>query len=302
MRTAVAKSKKWLGLSAVTLALLVGCKDSEFARRSIEVPMAQFYGDTGTPHTAAVRWQMVDYALMERVCANTSLRELSIVTAKRDGTPILPQIAKLPELTTLSIIEAPLRDDELSALSRSASLTSLELSRTGISGEGLWHLAKLPLKRLVIRDKQISAEGLKAIASMTELEELELSLPDAQWAELPELASRKSLRSVTLAGGSYSFRKHGGLKWLVGATNLESLNLSGGNLNDRGLKTISTFRGLQELTIGPCLISEEGVKYLAELQQLRFVDVPNVDALRIGAVMRLAESVEEAPVARPLRG
>ncbi len=301
MRTVFGESKKWLALSALAVALLVGCKDSEFARRSVEVPVAQFYGDAGAPYSAAVRWQLVDTALMNRVCANPSLRELSIVTAKRDGTPILPQIAKLPELESLSIIEASLRDDELSALSQATSLTALELSRTGISGEGLWHLAKLPIKRLVIRDKQLSAEGLKAIASMPELEELELNLPDVHWAELPELASKKSLRSVAFVGGSYSFRKHGGLKCLEGATNLKTLNLSGGNLNDRAVQTICSFQDLRELTIGPSLISEEGVKCFAKLQHLKFVDMPNLNSVQIGAVIRLAESVYDEHSASPLR-
>lgn len=306
----VASFKKSFSLSTVAIgmgviACFVGCKDSEFSRRSVEVPIAQFYGEPGKPHRAAVRWQVLDCALMQQVCDNTSLREVSIVAAKRDGTPILPQVAKLPQLEALTIIEAPIRDDELSALSQAEGLTSLELSRTGILGEGLWHLTKLPIKRLVIRDKHLSAEGLKAIASMTELEELELSLPDVHWADLPELASKNSLRSITLTGGTYSFREHGGLKWLVGASQLERLSLSGGNLNDRSLQAISTLSRLQELKIGPCLISEESAKYLAQLAQLRLVDIPNLDALSRGAAMRLAESAEafeETPEVRPLRG
>ncbi len=302
MKTAVVNFKKWLGLCVAAIVLLAGCRDSQFARNSVEAPVAQFYGDLRAPHTAAVRWQVVDQALMERVCATKSLRELSVVTAKRDGTPILPQIAKLPKLETLTIIEAPIHDDELSALSELSSLTSLELSRTGISGAGLRHLTKLRLKRLVIREKNLTAEGLEAIASMSELEELELSLPDIQWADMPKLASTKSLRLVTLAGGSYSFREHGGLKWLSGAKNLERLNLSGGNLNDRTMQTVSTFERLRWITIGPSLISEDSLKYFTQLQHLSFVEVADLDFSQAAAMARLADRAEEEPLAKPLRG
>ncbi len=284
----------WSVRSAVAFLLLAGCSNSEFARLSDEKPSVQYYGDTDSPQSAAVRWQLVGSDLIADVCANKSLRELSIATVKRDGTAIFSQIAALPQLESLSFIEAPVNDEELIALAKAEKLTSLEFSRTGIAGDGLRHLARLPLKRLVIRERSLSIEGLQAIASMTELEELELSLPEARWAELPTFASKSKLRSVILTGGFFSYRKFGGLKGLVNAPNLESVALSGSNLNNRTFESIGTFNNLKSLSIERCEITEDAVEHLAKLKYLRFVQMPTLESLPRVAVSFLAECAEDS--------
>jgi hypothetical protein len=295
-----AKWKKWLGLSsAVVLALLSGCKDSEFSHRNDKVQIAQFYGPESQPHTATVRWQEIDRALIQSVCAHLSLRELNLCGVTRDGSPIFPQIAKLPILETLSIVEVPLTDDDLGTLSEARRLTSLELSRTGIKGCGLQYLVKLPLKRLVIRDQQLSYEGLQAIARMAELEELELCIPGIHLADMPTLASNNKLKSLTITDGHFSYREYGGLKFLMGATNLTDLHLSGVSLNDRSLKSISTLSNLRNLTIEESVISEEGIEYLTKLEHLQSVDVPTLYSLQ--NTVRLAESIDDEPLPQPLR-
>ena len=52
---------------------------------------------------------------------------------------------------------------------------------------------------------------------MTELEELELAVPNLHLADLPKLASSMKLTTVKISEGYFSFRQYGGLKWLVGA-------------------------------------------------------------------------------------
>lgn len=299
MRIKIWNWKTFLCLSGVlAFASLNGCKDSEFSNRG-KIPAVQFYGPTAQPNIVAVRWQKVDSGLMQSVCAYESLRELSICGATRDGSPIFPQISSLPNLETLHIVEVPLTDCELQSLSTATKLTSLELSRTGITGAGLQSLAKLPLKRLVIRDRELSMEGLQAIASMTELEELELCVPGLYMADMPNLASKDNLRSLIITDGHFSYREFGGLKFLMGANKLTDLQLSGVNLNDRSLKSISTLSNLRNLTIGKSVISDEGIEYLSSLEKLQSVDVPSSNSLR--NVIRLAESTEEKPLARPVR-
>lgn len=295
-------NRKWSAAAVMALALLAGCKDSEFARKVDEVPVAQFYGEAGAPHTAAVRWQMVNGSLIEQVCKASSLKELSIVTSQRDGTPIFPHIAEMPNLESLNVIEVPLSDYELIALAEAKKLTSIELSRTGITGDGLKHLAKLPLKRLTIREQHLTLEGLQAIASMTDLEELELTLSEVQWADMPELACKAKLRSLSLIGGLYSFREHGGLKCLVGAPNLAKVVLSGHNLNDRTVATISTFERLQYLSIENCMVSEESLEYLSRLQQLQWVHIPSLNSMHSNGFLRLADCTESEQLTLPVRG
>jgi len=291
--------KTWSLNSAVFLALLGGCKDSEFSHRNNEAPIAQFYGPESQPNIATVRWQKIDRALIQLVCAHLSLRELNICGATRDGSPIFPQVSKLPNLETLNIVEVPLTDDDLRSLGEAVKLTSLELSRTGISGIGLQYLSKLPLKRLVIRDKNLSLDGLLAIASMMELEELELCIPGIHLADMPSLASNYKLKSIIVTDGHFSYREFGGLKFLVGATNLTNLQLSGFNLNDRSLKSISTLSNLKNLTIGKSVISEEGIEYLSKLENLQSLDVPALQPLKNS--IRLAESSGEELLPRPIR-
>ena len=300
MSTATWNWKNWMGLSsAVLLALLSGCKDSEFSQRHVVVPIVQYHGPKSNPHTASVRWQKIDSALMQSICAHTSLRELSLFTATRDGSPIFPHVAKLQNLETLNVVEVSLSDDELRTLSEAKELTSLELSSTGISGCGLQYLVKLPLKRLVIRDKQLSLQGLQAIACMTELEELELCIPGIHLADMPTLASKGKLTSLTITDGHFSYREFGGLKFLMGATNLIDLHLSGANLNDRSLATIGTLQNLKNLSIKDCVISEEGIEHLSKLEQLQTLDVPISRSLQ--NTIRLAESMDDEPLPQPIR-
>lgn len=299
MSTVNRKWKKWMVLSAAVLALFGGCRDSEFSHRHESVQVAQYYGPQSQPYMATMRWQKANSDLVQSVCAHTSLRELNIFTATRDGSPILPFVAQLQNLEALNIVEVPLNDDELRALGEATRLTSLELSRTGIGGWGLQFLAKLPLKRLVIRDKQLSIEGLQAIASMTELEELELCIPGIHLADIPTLASNKNLKSVRITDGHFSYREFGGLKFLIGANNLRDLHLSGANLNDRTLKSISTLSNLRKLTIEEGVISEEGIEHLAVLAHLQSVDVPSLHWLQDS--LRLAESVDDEQPPQPIR-
>jgi len=303
-------AKRWTRLGGLMLLATVGgCAGSEFSNRlaSLEVAglavagSSQCTGVAERPHTAVVRWQVLNQGLMQSVCDQESLNELRLISSTRDGSSILTHVSQLPYLETLSIIEVPLADRELEVLSEVTHLTSLELSRTGITGEGLRHLAKLPLKQLVIREKHLSIEGLQAIASMTELEELELVVPNLHLADLPILASFEKLTSVTITDGYFSYRKYGGLKWLVGAPNLKQLELSGVNLNDRSLESIGTLASLQNLMIDKCVISEAGVGHLAKLERLRFVDIPALNSLSNEKILRLAERDEEEVVLLPIR-
>ncbi len=300
MRRVNLKWIEWCLSSLAVLALVGGCKDSEFASRTPRPNIAQFYGPESQPSIAAVRWQTLDSGLIASICSQASLQELSICGAARDGSPIFPQLSKLPNLETLNIIEVHLDDEELRGLSEVASLKSLELSRTGISGIGLQYIAKLSLKRLVIREQRLSFEGLQAIASMTELEELELCIPGIHLADMPVLASINKLKSVIIADGHFSFREFGGLKFLMGSNSLTDLELSGVSLNDRSLKSISTLTNLRNLTIGKSVISEEGIGYLANLQHLQSVDFPASNSLQ-NAVRLAKRNVEDELLPKPVR-
>ncbi len=211
-------------------------------------------------------------------------------------------LAELKDLRTLVLIEVPITDEDLHELSNAKNLESLELSQTAIQGAGFKYIANLPIKQLIVRAPSLSLEALEAIASMTELEHLELCVPNVHWANLPELASKDKLRSVMLWGGHFSFRHHGGLDSIRGAANLKELSLSGENINDRTLAAISTLGNLHSLTIQHYVASDAGIEHLASLDKLRIANIPDLDFRLRQSNLQLADRVEEEPLAIPARG
>ncbi len=301
-RPAAWKLPNWIGVGCLAIAALVGCEGSEYSRRYEAESPVQYFGDALRPEKAVVRQQAIDDGHIQSICAHKSLAELRLISTSFDASVVLPSIATLPNLRTLSLIEVPVSDTDLKALSQATNLETLELSQTDIRGDGLKHIAHLPLKSLTLRAQSLSQEALEAVASMKNLEHLEICVTNIHWANLPELASKDNLRSVMLWGGYFSFRHHGGLDSIRGAVNLNELIMSGENINDRTLAAISTLGNLQSLTIEHYVASDSGIELLAGLDKLRIANVPDLDFRSRNSSLQLADRAEEEPRAVPVRG
>ncbi len=215
----------------------------------------------------------------------TSLAQLQILHLDLEGCPSLPgeitgeiikHLTALP-LHTLSFngCLGRVTDEDLKPLSSLAKLQVLHLeSCYGLSGEGLKFITALPLKELNLTRCGLSGSNLTHLASLTLLETLDLShsigLTDD---DLQPLASLAQLRDLRLTNGSNFTDK--AIEKLTCCTRLHSLNLDGCyRLTDAGLKSLTFLTELRTLDLSGALwpysqLTDTGLKQLASLTQLR---------------------------------
>lgn len=135
-----------------------------------------------------------------------------------------------------------LGDLGLRSLRHSDGIRRLELRETQITGEGLESLGELAhLEALVLLDRDIGEPGFTHLSGLAKLKLLELSGP----VEDPSLA---------------------GLGLLIG---LETLRLSHPELDDRAAPQLERLTGLRWLDLGGTRISDVGLPAMAALTQLR---------------------------------
>lgn len=277
-----------LGLACL---LASGCGDSRYAQDVA----AKRFDLAPQNHAATIHDQLLDQELMASLLAHGDLKEVRILMSDRTSVPVLAEVSKLEGLSHLALLEVELTDEELAVLAAAKQLTSLELIRTGITGEGLKHLHGLPIKKLSLREPRLTPAGLQLLLGFPELEELELYTPNTRTEDIPSLAGLSRLTRLTIFDARFSYREHGGLKCLDGAHSLRYLELSGSNLNDRSLKVVSTLSGLEELDIPAHRLTQEGLGQLASLGQLRSTSIaPAVDS-NSQPVLTLAEADAELP-------
>ncbi len=217
-----------------------------------------------------------------------TLECVEINECRRDGSPLIAEIAALPELKSLSLNHVPLTDDEFSQLSRATKLVSLELLQTGITGQGLAHLRELPLKRLLLSDSSITREGLASLVELPELEELVLQLPAFAASSLPSLAGLNKLKSLRITRINFDYRVNGGLNCLENADGIEQLEICGEKLTSRVLTAISRLKGLKSLKIENPIIEDEGLEPLLALQQLEHLELHHCEELTDRSLTMLA--------------
>ncbi len=160
-----------------------------------------------------------------------------------------------------------LGDYGLRSLRHSDGIRRLELRETEITGAGLEALGELAhLESLVLLDRDLGEEGFTHLASLSKLELLELSGP----IEDPSLAGLDAL------------------------TSLQTLRLSHSELDDRAAPRLAALVGLRWLDLGGTRISDEGLSSLASLSQLRTLHldrtrVTNRGLVHLGTLTQLEE-------------
>jgi hypothetical protein len=146
------------------------------------------------------------------------LRYLDLTGCRRVAT--LHRI-ELPFIETLLLGHTRVLDNALAVLGTMTSLTSLSLENTGIRSS-LNHLARLPLRKLDISETKVVGTATAALAAVTTLQELDLSLCEITWQGmlfLSTLADLKHLKLDSRVVDDLSIRP------LQALTKLESLDL-----------------------------------------------------------------------------
>lgn len=108
-------------------------------------------------------------------------------------------LRSLPNLTHVSLLFCPVRDEHLSHLPRSAKLASLNLSGTIIGDIGVAHLSEFTsLKKLHLAITRVSDDGLRHLRGMKDLEELSLSHTSVSAEGIRSLKGLPKLRQLSL--------------------------------------------------------------------------------------------------------
>ncbi|MEX1365121.1 MAG: hypothetical protein AB1Z98_18475 [Nannocystaceae bacterium] len=169
-----------------------------------------------------------------------------------------------------------LGDAGLRTLRHSASIRRLELRDTEVSGAGLEALEELAvLETLIVLDRDIGAEGFSHLAMLSKLRHLELSgtIEDPSMAGLGALVGLQTLR---LAHPQLDDRAAPQLQALK---KLEVLDLGGTSISDEGLAALTELTSLQTLRLDHTRVTNRGLKHLAKLRSLQVLSLQSTDVV-----------------------
>ena len=175
--------------------------------------------------------------------------------------PGLMQLARLKNLTALSLSSTQVRRVALKELSGLTQLTILSLVDTQLINFDLKELAGLKnLTALGLsHNRTVTDEGLKELASLKELAVFGLSHTGVTDAGLKELANLKNLTTLALSETGVT---DVGLKELANLKNLATLHLSLTRVTDAGLKELADMKNLTVLNVHRTDVTDAGVAQL----------------------------------------
>lgn len=176
----------------------------------------------------------------------------------------LEPVATLKSLQKLGLCECyNISDQSLTHLSDLVLLQELDLCNTDVSEGGLSALHRLPsLRVLDLGEQPLSGVGLRAIGSLTSLEKVTLSVSVSD-ADMQAVACLTGLRSLDLSVCKVTDI---GLRPLTALKKLHTLNLSGLPITDTGLKALARMGSLTSVDLTRCdRITGSGVWELERL-------------------------------------
>jgi len=111
----------------------------------------------------------------------------------------------------------------------------------------------------------IDDDGLRNVARLTSLKELDLAWTDIGDDGVAQLQDMTNLRSLVL---HYTNVTDKGLPFLAGMCRLDSLDLSGTQISDRGLASLQPLANLTSLSLHSTSVTGKGIKHLAGMSKL----------------------------------
>jgi hypothetical protein len=188
---------------------------------------------------------------------------------------------------TVRLDEYQISDQQLKELAKDPDLTVLTLYNGGsnrgtVSAEGLRALASLErLHTLSLGSLRLDEVCYEALATLPRLRKLSINGPAALTDKaLAELAKIKTLEELRLGCHSATFTP-AGLKELAALPKLESLEIGAlgarVSVDDAGLKVLAGIKTLKSLSLPYCpKITDDGLQELAALKSLRFLGLISV--------------------------
>ena len=182
---------------------------------------------------------------------------------ERAGASIVNGRSGLPR--TISFCNSDARDEHLRWISRFESVTSVNISRSQVTADGVALLARLP--RLSSLDLSETPHGEGSLAVVSRFPALRtLQLRRCDWITDDTLGELSELDT------------------------LECLMMIGVPVTDRGLETLTQLKGLRQLGIDHCPeITDEGLRRIAQDLQLESVSVNGCPRITDAGVLNLAK-------------
>ena len=206
----------------------------------------------------------------------------------------IEQLASLPLLHSLTItfagVRPHLRQEAYAALARLPSLRTLDLSRNmGLNDEAIQAIVRCPgLRQLSIADcNNVTAAGLASVVQLPLLESLNIQGLKCSWALLGDLQPKR-LRVLNACNTNFrnehlSWLPHGLRELSLSNTHakantldvlarhtpeLHMLGLSSCDIQDVGIRKLSSFAKLRELNLTNCPFTSTGLQQLQQMEQL----------------------------------
>ena len=199
-------------------------------------------------------------------------------TEKRDEH--LQQLAGLPEgldtITTLDLSRSGVSDEGMKSLVAFPKLTELNLSETRVSNAGLASVAKVQtLHKLTLHSlRAVGDLGVQNLAPLSHLEELTVSACPVSDASLSTLASFEGLQVLNLSGCPDFYGR--GINPLLGQKafrQLRELNVSGSNFGNYGLDQLNKLPQLEVLRASRCGFAGAAIQGLTGCDRLKVLDL-----------------------------
>ncbi len=184
----------------------------------------------------------------------------------------LAKLAQVAALQWLDLSDTKITNGGLSQLVGLSALTTLKLAETTVSDEGLASVVEnCPmLKRLDIGHTACTAEVLKVLAPLRQLEDLSLSGLPVGDAQLGQLASHPNLKMLSLQETQVTGP---GLGALAAVASLSNLALSDTNVGDQGTQQLAQCKQLETLVLNHCQLTDSGLEHLATLPRLVCLEI-----------------------------
>ena len=227
----------------------------------------------------------------------TSLKALrfSGKSGKTDVTDdAMSSIGKLTNLKVLALdfLKFAAGADGLKQLSNLKDLEELYIGNTLVNDDSLEVIAaNFPkLKKLRVAASQVSDEGAKHIAKLSNLVELDVSENSLLFdTGLEHFAAMKQLKKLNC----YRLQILG--EPLAVLTNLEWLNLDNTNIDDFSLEYLKGMNKLTFLHLGSNSLTDEGLQHLTHLTNLKDLKVTRTDVTADGVAV-LQKSLKDTAI------
>ncbi|MCU0878144.1 MAG: protein kinase [Pirellulaceae bacterium] len=191
--------------------------------------------------TLEVEDTAVGDAGVQAVIAKSPMLEVLRIGGTQCTTAVLPAVAKLKDLTDLSLRGLPLADADLATLRPNVHLRTLDLSQTSIGDDGIPHLVNMPvLENLILDRTNVTAAGIGKLGEQGR--PVTLSLRSTKIGDAGAGQFLKCIYLVSLTIDMQSDLQDAGLAQLQQVPTLKKLEASSGQFSMEAIKRFQEAR------------------------------------------------------------